>query len=171
MGKGKGESKGIGKGEGEVKDEGEVKGEGVSEGEGVGVGMGDAEGMGKGDGVGEGEGEQHMCEGDSLCYDDNYVVVVTTQTISQKPSLPSPAKMARVRVTVCVMLTTTCCHHNTNLRPVKNGFSNLTKVQEGRDWPRKDVVNRRQKKALREGCRERKEARVVVSSREKMNNK
>ena len=54
---------------------------------------------------------------------------------------------------------------------VKNGFSNLTKAQEGRDWPRKEVMNRHQKKALREGCRERKEARAVVSSRGKMNNK
>ena len=54
---------------------------------------------------------------------------------------------------------------------VKNGFSNPTKGQEGRDWPRKDIVNRRRKKALREGCHERKEAWAVVSSREKMNNK
>ena len=54
---------------------------------------------------------------------------------------------------------------------VKNGFSNPTKAQEGRDWPRKDVVNRRRKKALCEGCREKKEARAVVSSRGKMNNK
>ena len=42
--------------------------------------------------------------------------------------------------------------------PVKNGFSDLTKEQKGRDWPRKDVVNRHQVSALREGCRERKEA-------------
>src|SRR5882724_13337284 len=35
------------------------------------------------------------------------------------------------------------------LASVKNGFSNPTKAQEGRDWPRKDVVNRRRKKALR----------------------
>ena len=54
---------------------------------------------------------------------------------------------------------------------VKNGFSNPTKAQEGRDWPRKDVVNRHRKKALCEGCHERKEARAVVSSREKTNNK
>src|SRR5882724_8638106 len=52
---------------------------------------------------------------------------------------------------------------------VKNGFSNLTKEQKGRDQPRKDVVNRRQVKALREGCHERKEAWPSVSSREKMN--
>ena len=49
---------------------------------------------------------------------------------------------------------------------VKNGFSNPTKVQEGQDWPRKDVVNRHRKKALREGCRVRKEARAVVFKRE-----
>src|SRR5882724_6965947 len=60
---------------------------------------------------------------------------------------------------------------STFLPGVKNGFSNPTKAQEGRDWPRKDVMNRRRKKALCEGCRERKEARAVVSSREKMNNK
>ena len=49
----------------------------------------------------------------------------------------------------------------------RTGFSNLTKEQKGRDWPRKDVVNRRQVKALREGCHEIKEAWVSVSSREK----
>ena len=53
---------------------------------------------------------------------------------------------------------------------VKNGFSDPTKAQEGRDWPRKDVMNRRQGKALSEGCRERKKAWTVVSSREKVNN-
>jgi len=52
---------------------------------------------------------------------------------------------------------------------VKNGFSDLMKGQEGRDWPRKDVMNRHQVNALREGCRERKEAWMGVSSREKMN--
>jgi len=52
---------------------------------------------------------------------------------------------------------------------VKNGFSDLTKEQEGRDWPRKDIMNRCQVKALREGCHERKEAQTGVSSREKMN--
>src|SRR5882724_5929843 len=52
---------------------------------------------------------------------------------------------------------------------VKNGFSNPTKEQKGRDWPRKDVMNGCQGKALREGCHERKEARMGVSSREKMN--
>src|SRR5882724_10962440 len=55
------------------------------------------------------------------------------------------------------------------LGTVKNGFSDPTKEQEGRDRPRKDIMNRRQAKALREGCRERKEARTGVSSREKIN--
>src|SRR5882724_5423759 len=55
------------------------------------------------------------------------------------------------------------------MRSVKNGFSDPTKEQEGRDQPRKDVMNRRQVKALREGCHERKEAQVGVSPREKMN--
>ena len=50
---------------------------------------------------------------------------------------------------------------------VKNGFSNLTKEQEGRDWQGKDITNDCQGKALREGCRERKKARTSVSSREK----
>ena len=54
---------------------------------------------------------------------------------------------------------------------VKNGFSNLTKEQEGRDRPRKDIMNRHQAKALREGCHERKEARTSVSSRKKNTNK
>src|SRR5882724_10960809 len=53
--------------------------------------------------------------------------------------------------------------------PVKNRFSDLTKEQKGRDRPRKDVVNRHQVKALREGCHERKGAQVGVSSREKKN--
>ena|SRR5882724_8608899 len=52
---------------------------------------------------------------------------------------------------------------------VKNGFSDLTKEQEGQDQPRKDIMNRCQLKALREGCREIKEAWMGVSSREKMN--
>ena len=39
-----------------------------------------------------------------------------------------------------------------NEQGVKNGFSYLTKEQEGRDQPRKDVMNRHQVKALREGC-------------------
>jgi len=47
--------------------------------------------------------------------------------------------------------------------------SNPTKEQKGRDQPRKDIVNRCQVKALREGCCERKEAWMSVSSREKMN--
>src|SRR5882724_10470309 len=55
-------------------------------------------------------------------------------------------------------------------KTVKNGFSDLTKVQEGRDRPRKDVMNRCRGKALSEGCHERKKAWTVVSSREKINN-
>src|SRR5882724_12712793 len=55
------------------------------------------------------------------------------------------------------------------LMGVKNRFSDLTNEQEGRDQPRKDVMNRCQVKALREGCCERKEAQMGVSSREKMN--
>src|SRR5882724_3434485 len=55
------------------------------------------------------------------------------------------------------------------MRTVKNGFSDPTKEQEGRDQPRKDVMNRHQVKALREGCHERKEAWTSVSSREKIN--
>src|SRR5882724_6433840 len=52
---------------------------------------------------------------------------------------------------------------------VKYGFSDPTKEQEGRDRPRKDIMNRHQVKALREGCHERKEAQMGVSSREKIN--
>ena len=52
---------------------------------------------------------------------------------------------------------------------VKNRFSNPTKEQEGRDRPRKDIMNRCQVKALREACCERKEARTGISSREKIN--
>src|SRR5882724_8951405 len=52
---------------------------------------------------------------------------------------------------------------------VQNGFSDLTKEQKGQDWPRKDIVNRHQVRALREGCCERKEAWADVSSREKKN--
>jgi len=60
--------------------------------------------------------------------------------------------------------------HNSNWELcVKTRFSDPTKEQEGQDQPRKDVMNRRQVKALREGCRERKEAWMGVSSREKIN--
>ena len=52
---------------------------------------------------------------------------------------------------------------------VKNGFSDPTKKQEGRDWPRNDIMNRHQVKALREGCHERKDAQTGVSPREKIN--
>src|SRR5882724_4812326 len=53
---------------------------------------------------------------------------------------------------------------------VKNGFSDPTKAQECQDRPRKDIMNRRRRKALSEGCCERKKAWTVVSSREKINN-
>jgi len=59
---------------------------------------------------------------------------------------------------------------SSSIYTVKNGFSDLTKVQEGRDRPRKNVMNRHQGKALSNGCREREKARTVVSSREKINN-
>ena len=52
---------------------------------------------------------------------------------------------------------------------VKNGFSDPTKEQEDQDQPRKDIMNRHQVKALREGCCERKEAQMGVPSREKIN--
>src|SRR5882724_12133117 len=84
------------------------EGDGVSEGD----GMGKGDGVGEGDGMGEDEGEQCMCEGDGLCYDNNYVVVITTQAISHKPSSPSPFLLERARArracerAVCVMMTT-----------------------------------------------------------------
>src|SRR5882724_12747000 len=53
---------------------------------------------------------------------------------------------------------------------IKNGFSDPTKAQEGRDQPRKDIMNRHRGKALSEGFCERKKAQTVVSSREKINN-
>jgi len=54
---------------------------------------------------------------------------------------------------------------------VKNGFSDLNKEQEGRDWQGKDVTNDCQGKALREGCHEREWAQMSVSSREKNSTK
>ena len=57
------------------------------------------------------------------------------------------------------------------LETVKNGFSDLTKVQEGWDRQGKDVMDDCQGKALREGCCERKKAWVSVSSREKNTNR
>ena len=72
--------------------------------------------------------------------------------------------------TIFTLDSMTCHMEGLINRLVKNGFSDLTKVQEGRDRPRKDVMNRRQGKALSEGCHERKEAWMVVSSREKINN-
>ena len=59
--------------------------------------------------------------------------------------------------------------NKSRVHTVKNGFSDPTKEQKGRDWARKDVVNWHQVKALREGCHERKKAWAGVSSREKMN--
>src|SRR5882724_8633713 len=55
------------------------------------------------------------------------------------------------------------------LLSVKNGFSDPTKVQKGRDRQRKDVEGDHQGKALKEGCRERRWARMGVSSREEIN--
>jgi len=52
---------------------------------------------------------------------------------------------------------------------VKNGFSDPTKVQKGQDRQRKDVEGDRQGKALKEGCCERRWARMSVSSREEIN--
>src|SRR5882724_3351184 len=60
-----------------------------------------------------------------------------------------------------------CGSEPSNGSGVKNRFSDLTKEQEGRDQKGKDVTNDCQGKALREGCCERNEARVSVSSREK----
>src|SRR5882672_11928437 len=54
---------------------------------------------------------------------------------------------------------------------VKNGFSDLTKVKIGRDWPRKDIGCECQGKALEEGCHEREAAWKSVSSTEKINTK
>jgi len=51
---------------------------------------------------------------------------------------------------------------------VKNGFSHPTREPEGRDRPRKDIMNRHQVKALREGRHEIKEVQTGVSSREKI---
>ena len=38
--------------------------------------------------------------------------------------------------------------------PVKNGFSDMTKEQEGQDRQGNDITNDCQEKALREGCHE-----------------
>src|SRR5882724_2811564 len=59
--------------------------------------------------------------------------------------------------------------YTVHITTVKNGFSDPTKEQKGRDRPRKDIGNRHPVEALREGCRERKEAWASVSSREKKN--
>src|SRR5882724_11590036 len=52
---------------------------------------------------------------------------------------------------------------------VKNGFSDPNKVQKGRDRQRKGIEGDHQGKALKEGCRERRWARMGVSSREEIN--
>ena len=52
---------------------------------------------------------------------------------------------------------------------MKNGFSNLTKVQKGWGQYRIDVMNDHQRKALREGCNEREQAWMDVPSTEKTN--
>jgi len=54
---------------------------------------------------------------------------------------------------------------------VKNGLSNLTKVQMVRIDTEHDVRVTFWRKALKEGCCERKRARMVVSSTEKMDTK
>ena len=54
---------------------------------------------------------------------------------------------------------------------VKNGFSNLTKEQEGRYRRGNDITNDHQEKALRDGCHEREWAQMSVSSRGKNNTK
>ena len=56
-------------------------------------------------------------------------------------------------------------------KSVKNGFSDPTKEQGGRDRQGKDVMNDHQGKALREDCHEREWAQRSVSSREKNNTK
>src|SRR5882724_2603539 len=58
---------------------------------------------------------------------------------------------------------------STGLEVVKNGFSDLTKVQKGRDRQRKDIEDDCQGKALKEGCRERRWAWTGDSSREEIN--
>src|SRR5882724_3500514 len=69
----------------------------------------------------------------------------------------------------CDDCTTTCHPGHLVGRPVKNGFSNPTKVQKGRDRQRKDVEGDCQGKALKEGCHERRWAWTDVSSREEIN--
>ena len=54
---------------------------------------------------------------------------------------------------------------------MKNRFSDLTKEQIGQDRHRKDVTNDCQEKGLKEGCHEREQAQMDVSSTEKTNTK
>ena len=55
--------------------------------------------------------------------------------------------------------------------PVKNGFSNPTKVQIGQGQYRRDVTDDCQMKALKEGCCEREQAQTDVSSTVKTSTK
>src|SRR5882724_442048 len=66
-----------------------------------------------------------------------------------------------------LLVPATLWFHSLQVVPVKNRFSNPTKEQKGQYRPRKDVVNRYQVRALREGCHERRKVQVGVSSREK----
>jgi len=52
---------------------------------------------------------------------------------------------------------------------VKNGLSNLTKVQEGQDQLGNSIKSDHQGKALKEGCHETREAQMGVYSIERMN--
>src|SRR5882724_1093481 len=56
-------------------------------------------------------------------------------------------------------------------RTVKNGFSDLTKVQIGWDQFGKDVMNDHQGKALKEGCCEKERAQTGVFLIEETNTK
>ena len=57
------------------------------------------------------------------------------------------------------------------IQSVKNRFSELTKEKEGRDQQGKEITNDCQGKALKEGCHEREQAQMDVSSTEKTNTK
>jgi len=58
-----------------------------------------------------------------------------------------------------------------HLITVKNGFSKLTEVKIGQDQHRIDIMNDHWEKALKEGCCEREQAQMDVSSIEKTNTK
>ena len=57
------------------------------------------------------------------------------------------------------------------LLSVKNGLSDPTKVQDGQVQCRNDIKSDCERKAPKEGCRERERAQMGVSSTEKMNTK